>query len=110
MLEEIMVEFEKEVVLKDWGDDGGIDAFIDFMFKKYEEYKKTIDNSEKIWYYSSVKRKEVLKMNAYELIEMLSNLTDEEKEMPIAYDDMDMGYFAIFTYKIENGYIVLKNM
>lgn len=49
-------------------------------------------------------------MNAYELIEMLSNLTDEEKEMPIAYDDMDMGYFAIFTYKVENGYIVLKNM
>ena len=49
-------------------------------------------------------------MNAYELIEMLSNLSDEEKEMPIAYDDMDMGYFAIFAYKIENGYVVLKNM
>lgn len=49
-------------------------------------------------------------MNVYELIEMLSNLTDEEKEMPVAYDDMDMGYFAIFTYNIENGYVVLKNM
>ena len=53
-------------------------------------------------------------MNVYELIEMLSNLTDEEKAMPVVYDDVyddtDMGYFAIFTYKIENGYIVLKNM
>ena len=49
-------------------------------------------------------------MNVYELIEMLSNLTDEEKAMPVVYDDMDMGYFAIYTYKIENGYIVLKNM
>lgn len=49
-------------------------------------------------------------MNVYELIEMLSKLSDEEKEMPVAYDDMDMGYFAIFEYKIENGYVVLKNM
>ena len=49
-------------------------------------------------------------MNVYELIEMLSNLTDEEQAMPVVYDDMDMGYFAIFTYKTENGYIVLKNM
>ena len=49
-------------------------------------------------------------MNVYELIEMLSNLTDEEKAMSVVYDDTDMGYFAIYTYKIENGYIVLKNM
>lgn len=49
-------------------------------------------------------------MNVYELIEMLSNLTDEEKAMPVVYDDTDMSYFAIYTYKIENGYIVLKNM
>ena len=49
-------------------------------------------------------------MNVYELIEMLSNLTDEEKAMPVVYDDTDMGYLAIYTYKIENGYIVLKNM
>ena len=46
MLDEIMVKFEKEIALKeDWGDDGGIDAFIDFMFDKYEEYQKTIDNN-----------------------------------------------------------------
>lgn len=45
MLEEIMVKFEKDVALKDWGDDSGIDAFIDFMFEKYEEYQKTIDNN-----------------------------------------------------------------
>ena len=49
-------------------------------------------------------------MNVYELIEMVSNLTDEEKAMPVVYDDTDMGYFAIYTYKTENGYIVLKNM
>lgn len=49
-------------------------------------------------------------MNVYELIEMLSKLSDDEKEMPVAYDDMDMGYFPIFEYKIENGYVVLKNM
>ena len=49
MLDEIMVKFEKEIALKeDWGDDGGIYTFIDFMFEKYEEYQKTIDNSEKI--------------------------------------------------------------
>lgn len=49
-------------------------------------------------------------MNVYELIEMLSKLSDDEKKMPVAYDDMDMGYFEIYEYKIENGYIVLKNM
>ena len=49
-------------------------------------------------------------MNAYELIEMLSNLTDEEKEMPIVCDDIGTGYFAIFTYDVENGYVVLKNI
>ena len=48
MLEEIMVKFEEEVALKDWGDDNGIDTFIDFMFKKYEEYQKTIDNFKKM--------------------------------------------------------------
>ena len=49
MLDEIMVKFEKEIALKeDWGDDSVINAFIDFMFEKYEEYQKTIDNSEKI--------------------------------------------------------------
>lgn len=58
MLEEIMVKFEKEIALKeDWGDDNGVDAFIDFMFDKYEEYQKTIDNSEKIWDNNNVKEK-----------------------------------------------------
>ena len=46
MLDEIMVQFEKEIALKeDWGDDSGIEAFINFMFEKYEEYQKTIDNN-----------------------------------------------------------------
>ena len=44
-------------------------------------------------------------MNVYELIEMLSNLTDEEKAMPVVYDYTDMDYFTNYTYKI-----VLKNM
>ena len=57
MLEEIMVKFEEEVALKDWGDDNGIDTFIDFMFKKYEEYQKTIDNSKKMWDNNNVKEK-----------------------------------------------------
>ena len=46
MLEEIMIKFEEEIALKeDWGDDSVINAFIDFMFEKYEEYQKTIDNN-----------------------------------------------------------------
>ena len=46
MLDEIMVKFEKEIALKEaWGDDSGIDAFIDFMFDKYEKYQKTNDNN-----------------------------------------------------------------
>ena len=46
MLDEIMVKFEKEIALKeDWGDDSVINAFIEFMFEKYEEYQKTIDNN-----------------------------------------------------------------
>lgn len=49
-------------------------------------------------------------MNVYEIIEMLSRLTDEEKAMPVAYDDMDMGYIEIYNYKIEDGYIILKNI
>ena len=58
MLDEIMVKFEKEIALKeDWGDDSVINAFIDFMFEKYEEYQKTIDNSEKIWDNNNVKEK-----------------------------------------------------
>ena len=46
MLDEIMVKFEKEIASKeDWGDDSVIDAFINFMFEKYEEYQKPIDNN-----------------------------------------------------------------
>ena len=58
MLDEIMVKFEKEIALKeDWGDDSVINAFTDFMFEKYEEYQKTIDNSEKLWDNNNVKEK-----------------------------------------------------
>lgn len=49
-------------------------------------------------------------MNVYELIEMLQTLTDEEKELTVAYDDMDVGYMEIFNLKVEDGYVVLKNM